>query len=78
MKNLSLSRLYFLPNIFSGLYQAPPSFDPSIPSRMTDIDGMMSFSVMCGSYWFIMFLYAGISLIIFLLTTKYNSNRPLR
>ena len=45
---------------------------------MIEIDGYLSFSKTSGSYFTILLIYAAICLVIYLLTTKYNSNRPLR
>jgi hypothetical protein len=78
MKKLSLTRLSFLPNIFSGVYNPPSGYSTDIPSRVIDLDGELSFSLMCGSYFFILLIYSFVSFIIYCLTTKYNTNRPLR
>lgn len=78
LKKLSLTRLSFLPNIFAGVYSSPSGYSTDIPSRVTDIDGSLSFSLACGSYFFVLLVYSGISFIIYALTTKYNNNRPLR
>lgn len=78
MKKLSLTRLFFLPNVFKGIYTAPSGFSSDIPSRVTDIDGVLSFSMTCGSYFFLLLIYGFVSAIIYALTTKHNTNRPLR
>jgi len=78
IKKLSLTRLSFLPNIFASLYSPPTGFSPTIPSRMIDLDGGLSFAYSCGSYFFVLLVYGFVSLIVYGLTTKYNSNRPLR
>lgn len=78
LKKLSLTRLSFLPNIFAGIYTPPSGYSADIPSRVIDLDGSLSFSLTCGSYFFVLIIYAVISFIIFALSSKYNSNRPLR
>jgi len=78
MKDLSMTRLSLLPNIFEGVYQEPSGFSSDIPSRVVDIDSLLGFSVTSGSYFFVLLIYGGIAGVLFLASTKYNSNRPLR
>jgi len=78
MQKLSLSRLGFLPNILSGVYIEAPSYSASIPSRVIDVDGQLSFSVNAGSLVFILLIYLFLAGIIYLVSSKFNSNRPLR
>ena len=49
-----------------------------IPTRVVDIDSLLGFSITSGSYFFVLLIYGGIAGILFLASTKYNSNRPLR
>jgi hypothetical protein len=78
MQQLSLSRLSFLPNLFSGVYKPMSGYSANIPSRVIDLDDMLSFSMTAGSYLFVLLLYGFVSLVIVGLSSKYNSNRPLR
>jgi hypothetical protein len=78
MKKLSLTRLSLLPNVFSGVYVAPASYVASIPTRVLDVDGQLSFSVNAGSLVFILLIYLFLAALIYLISTKFNSNRPLR
>jgi hypothetical protein len=78
LKKLSLTRLTFLPNIFAEVYQGQSSYDSSIPARIADIDGKYSFSSNAGGLMFFVFVYMSVSTIIYLFTTRMNTNRPLR
>ena len=78
MQKLSLSRLSFLPNIFAGVYQPPSGYSSLIPVKVIDLDGYFGFSMSAGSYFFILLIFSFISLVIYGLSSKYNSNRPLR
>jgi hypothetical protein len=78
MQKLSLTRLGFLPNVFQNVYSPPSGYFSQIPTRVTDLDGALSFSLTSGSYFFALLIYGLAALIIYGLSTKYNSNRPLR
>ena len=78
LQKLRLSRLAFLPNILSGAYQEPAGYVASIPEKVLEVDGQLSFGMNAGSYMFVFFIYLFFGVIIYLASRKYNSNRPLR
>lgn len=78
MQKLSLTRLGFLPNMFRDVYGPPSGFFPEIPTKVTDLDGGLSFTYTSCSYLFVLLVYGLFALIIYGLTTKHNTNRPLR
>ena len=78
LKELSLTRLIFLPNVLTNIYNDPIGYTDSIPVRVIEVDSKLSFSVNAGSYLFLVFIYFGVGLIIYLVSRKFNSNRPLR
>lgn len=78
MQKISLTRLEFLPNMLQNVYGLPNGFFPQIPTKVTDLDGGLSFTYTSCSYLFVLFVYGLVALIIYGLTTKYNTNRPLR
>lgn len=78
MQKLSLTRLGFLPNVFAGVYEPPQSFTTDIPSRVVEVDEKLSFTSSAGSYVFVLLVYGAVSVVVYLLTTKNNTNRPLR
>jgi hypothetical protein len=78
MQKLSMSRLSLLPDIFSGVYQPPSGYSPSIPVPVSNLDGLLGFSVTSCSYFFILLIYLFISVVIYVLSSSFNTNRPLR
>lgn len=78
LKNVSQTRFGFLPNPLAGLYNEPPGFVESIPSRSLEVDGQLSFGINAGSYLFVLLIYGVISVIFYLASRKFNPNRPLR
>lgn len=78
LKQLSMTRLSFLPNLLSGLYQQPPGYVDSIPERAVEVDGQLSFAINAGSYLFVLLIYLVFGVVVYLASRKFNPNRPLR
>ena len=78
MRELRLTRMTFLPNVFSGVYKAPTGYVAAIPERPVEIDGQFSFAVNAGSFLFVIFIYLVVAFILYLSSRKFNTNRPMR
>lgn len=78
LKKLSLTRMSFLPNIFSGVYQQPSGYVESLPVKAVEVDGQLSFSMNAGGYFFVVLIYLCLGGLFYLVSRKFNTNRPLR
>ena len=67
-----------MPNIFKNVYVEPTTFVPEIPQKVVDTEGALSFALNGHGFFFFIFFYLIFALIVFGLTSKYNSNRPLK
>lgn len=78
LKELRLSRFVFMPNIFSNVYVAPEGFVETIPQKIIDTEGQLSFAINGTTFFFFIIFYLIMTAFVYALTTKLNSNRPLK
>ena len=78
LKEMRLVRFVFMPNIFSSVYVEPNGFVESIPQKVVDTESALSFARNGHGFFFFIAFYVVYALVVFLLSSKYNSNRPLK
>lgn len=78
LKEMRLSRFVFIPSIFENVYDAPQGFNEKIPQKVLDTEGHLSFALNAGQFIYFVIFYMVMALIVFLFTSKLNSNRPLK
>lgn len=67
-----------MPNIFTGIYVEPETYDKEIPQKVIDTEGQLSFAINGTTFFFFIVFYLVIFLFVYLLSTKLNGNRPLK
>ncbi len=78
LKNLAFSMLKFLPNLPGMGFSSTDYWQADIPQKILDVDGYINFSKSTGSVIIYMLVYVALALLVKLLTTKFNMNRPFR
>lgn len=78
LQNMRISRFLFMPNIFKAIYVPPNSFSQSIPQKVVDTEGALSFAYNGTTFFFFLLFFIIITLIVYFLSSNANSNRPLR
>lgn len=78
LKEMRLARYVFMPSIFYKVYESPSTYYAGIPQKIVDTEGELSFAINGTGFFLFIFFYLVVALVVFVMSSKFNTNRPLK